>query len=475
MPRISLHGRAIPLILLGMRSDEKQISHLIERARNASAKYDQQARSPIVVEFAGVPKAGKTSTISQIAAFFKRCGFRVEVVIERASVCPIRDKKHANFNIWTACTTLAQLLERTQDPPRADDPQILILDRGIFDSLCWLLMMERLSRIRQKERKTVESFLLIDDWCKRITGVVVMSASPDDSMARERGHLPVPGSGGSIMNTEVLKQMRKTTEEVAKKHKKAFRIISVDTSSKTLKDNPKKTCEMIADQILNWVEAHLREDILHVPKEKLRTCFGNRISLKGNEAECVRTLFRESGEFRSREEVEEDESLVQALPVVVVRNKTGDVLRLRRRERTDDNPLHEKLVVWAGGHVRYEDSHNGEAILHAAHRELHEELRLEVEESHLALLGAVYVDTNGKTARHVAVVFEWRAETDDVAVSLSSAEFFERRGTSLSGKFVKTDDLIKEVEDEKMTEPWSIEIVRELLPDTMTKVAPRLF
>ena len=31
-------------------------------------------------------------------------------MVERASVCPIRDKKHANFNIWTLCTTLAQIL-----------------------------------------------------------------------------------------------------------------------------------------------------------------------------------------------------------------------------------------------------------------------------------------------------------------------------------------------------------------------------
>jgi hypothetical protein len=71
------------------------------------------------------------------------------------------------------------------------------------------------------------------------------------------------------------------------------------------------------------------------------------------------------------------------------------------------------------------------------------------------------------------VVYEWRAETDDVAVALSSAEFFERRGTSLSGRFVGLDALIEDVETEKMTEPWSAEIVRKLLaPDH--KYTPRL-
>lgn len=454
---------------------ETEIRRLVERAQEASVRYDREARRPVVVEFAGVPKAGKTSTINQIAAFFKRCGFRVEVVIERASVCPIRDKKHSNFNVWTACTTLAQLLEKTQNPPKDDDPQILILDRGIFDSLCWLSMMERLSRIRTDDRKAIESFLMVEDWRTRISGVIVMSASPDDSMKRERGHLHVPGAAGSIMNTEVLEQMRNTTNKVADKYNGDFRIEKVDTSSNDFRDKAQQTSKFIADRMLNWIEDHLREDIFYVPRESLEQCFGASPSVKGKAATPVRSLFKDKGRFSPREQVEHDESLVQALPVVVVRNKTGEILRLRRRERSDENPLHEKLVLWAGGHVRQEDSENGDPILHSARRELLEELRLDIDEDRLSFLGAVYIPSEKRSAQHVAIVFEWRANTDDVAVSLSSAEFFERRGTSLSGKFVPVTDLIKEVEAEQKFEPWSIEIVRELLPDTTTKVPSRLF
>ena len=76
------------------------IDHLIERAKAAGVRFDQRARKPIVVEFAGVPKAGKTSTIGQVVAFFKRCGFRVEVVVERASVCPIRDLIARTGRAW---------------------------------------------------------------------------------------------------------------------------------------------------------------------------------------------------------------------------------------------------------------------------------------------------------------------------------------------------------------------------------------
>jgi hypothetical protein len=182
-------------------------SELQKRTEIAASRFVEIARKSVVIEFAGVPKAGKTTTLGQIQAFFKRCGFKVEVVVERASVCPIKDKKHVNFNIWTACTTLAQILEKTQNPPRPDDPHILILDRGIFDAICWLRVMERLQRIRGAERETVEKFLLIPDWRNRISGVIFMTVSPKEAMKREQGMLPVIGGQGSVMNESVLNQM----------------------------------------------------------------------------------------------------------------------------------------------------------------------------------------------------------------------------------------------------------------------------
>ena len=192
-------------------------TELQKRAESLAFDFKTMGRRPVVVEFAGTPKAGKTTTLNTLLAFLKRCGFKVEVVVERASVCPIRDKKHANFNIWTACTTLSQILEKTQNPPQAedpdkppqtDDPDVLILDRGLFDSVAWLAMMERMARIKKEEREAAEKFLLLPDWRKRISGVIVMLASPEDAMQREQGDLPVEGKMGSIMNPPVLAKFK---------------------------------------------------------------------------------------------------------------------------------------------------------------------------------------------------------------------------------------------------------------------------
>lgn len=432
------------------------------RAEDLLERYQKNARRPVVIEFAGVPKAGKTSTIGAIQTFLKRCGFKVQVVIERASVCPIRDKKHFTFNVWTACTTLAQILENTQDPARTEDPQVLILDRGLFDSVAWLGLMERLSRIRHDEREVIERFVLADEWRKRITGVIVMTVSPQDAMKREAGLLPVKAEG-SIMNHEVLEQSLQNTIACCERMKDKFRIFKIDTSSTSGNSGPQHTAENVAHIVLDLIDQELQEEILHLPKASIASLFQNRTFVGPDGAAQLIQEFGSQGNYAAREKVEADHGLVQAIPVVVVRNKRGDVLRLKRRERSTSSKLHEQVVIWAGGHVRLEDGKNGIAVLRCAMRELKEELRLSVEQEELKLVGAVYADA-GDSGKHVGLVYEWRAVTDDVVVTLSNAEFFERRGNSLSGRFVSLTEIAQDVSSGIIREAWSHDIINNLLP-----------
>jgi predicted NUDIX family phosphoesterase/predicted ATPase len=449
-------------------------SPLQTRAETLAQEFKRKGRKPVVIEFAGTPKAGKTTTLSAVNAFLKRCGFKVEVVVERASVCPIRDKKHSNFNIWTACTTLAQILEKTQIPPRVDDPEILILDRGLFDSIAWLEMMERLARIRREEREIAERFLLLPDWRKRISGVVVMTASAAHAMEREQGDLPVEGATGSIMNEAVLEQFKTNTEAACNRLAKSFRVFEVNTSMPG--SDKKKTAEKVAGIVLDLISEQLEEEILCLDRADVKRIFNGKTTTTGRNANELINLYVTEGKFVPRAKAEASADLVQALPIVVVRNKSGQVLLLRRREKQEENPLHNRVVIWAGGHVRKEDSANGHSIVQGAIRELHEELRLSLDPKSLTLLGAIHADLGGSTSKHVAIVYEWRAETDDVTVALSNAEFFERRGTSLSGKFVPLEELREGWKRfSENSEPWSEQIIRDMLGEGDRLAEMKLF
>jgi 8-oxo-dGTP pyrophosphatase MutT (NUDIX family) len=189
------------------------------------------------------------------------------------------------------------------------------------------------------------------------------------------------------MNRDVLEQTLTTTKECVDRLKEKFRIFQVDTSNGTGRNGPKKTAEAVADIVLNLIEEQLAENILHVDKESVISLFKKRSILTGDEGAAILAKFA-GGRFSPREQVESDATAVQALPVVVVRNKSGEILRLRRKERVETSSLHQKLVIWAGGHVRQEDASNGDAIRLAAQRELQEELRLSVEIEELNFLGA---------------------------------------------------------------------------------------
>lgn len=446
------------------------------RAENAANKFSMASRKPIVVEFAGVPKAGKTSTLTQVQSFLKRCGFRTEIVVERASICPIRDKKHSNFNVWTACTTLAQILEKTQDPPHIDDPHILILDRGIFDSICWLTMMDRLARIRSSDRENIESFLLADEWRKRISAVIFMVVNPRDAMQRERGVLPVEQvKEGSIMNLDILDQFKRASLECEDKFSNLFQIYKLDTSGVGTEDKLRRTAENCIDMILSLIEEQITEDILCIEKYRVKELFQGKNFIHSSDAGNLISMFRDFGDFKPRKIVEKDKEFVQAIPIVIVRNASGQVLRLRRREKQKKNPLHEKLVIWAGGHVRREDENNGNPIIQCAIREIKEELRLNIDPQSLRFVGVVYFDEGNSTAKHIGIVYEWRAETDDVAVALSNAEFFERRGTSLSGSFTNVKELSDDVDGKKIEELWSVTLVRQYLSEDSLSPKPSLF
>jgi predicted NUDIX family phosphoesterase len=322
--------------------------------------------------------------------------------------------------------------------------------------------MVDLARIRRDDKDLVERFLMMDEWRKRISGVIVMLTDPEDALSRERGYLPVEGAQGSIMNPEVLGKTRDLVQATVKRLDDKFKFFVVDTSADPYKGNQGATCKDVAIKILDWVDEQIEENILSVDKSLVTDLFKNGGSLGPTDVIALEDVFVKTGDYRPRSLVESDYDRIQALPIVVVRNSSGHVLTLCRKENKPDNKLHGKMVVWAGGHVRKEDSSAGNPLKVCAVRELQEELRIRITPDDLSILGGIYVNDGAGSSKHVAIVYEWRAETDNVAVALNKSEFFERNGTSVSCNFVDRM-LLSGDQDGAITEDWSREILDRLL------------
>jgi len=153
----------------------EMIRDLENRAATLKTLLDSRsAKRPLIIEFSGSPKAGKTRCISVLELFLKRNGIRVEVYTERASISPIKAKGHLNFNVWVSCASLQGMLEALYK-----DIDVFILDRGVFDALVWNEWLELAGKVTREEALQVEHFFTMSRWTNLIDIVFVLTCDPE--------------------------------------------------------------------------------------------------------------------------------------------------------------------------------------------------------------------------------------------------------------------------------------------------------
>src|SRR5258708_12358050 len=137
-------------------SDNQEMVRALEQRLATLKSTLSYGHRAFVIEFAGTPKSGKSTSVEAIRHFFARNGFRVHVLAERAAVCPIPMKGHLFFNTWCASSMLAELLANVEA-----EADIIIVDRGIFDALVWLTWQLRRPNIPIHEPETFSNFLFL--------------------------------------------------------------------------------------------------------------------------------------------------------------------------------------------------------------------------------------------------------------------------------------------------------------------------
>lgn len=440
-----------------MNSDNrKQIILELQKLAESVLKLKEEHRQkrPIVIEFSGSPKAGKTSCINSLELFLKRNGFSVQIVQERASVCPVTDKQSPMFNLWTACMSLSGLIGILEDKNNPVD--VLILDRGIFDALCWFEWLVAGSKMEKEQRSIAESFLLMDELVKCIDIVFAFCVEPTISIEREYATL-LTDKLGTIMNHKVLGEYLLAIDRTIKSKSPHFHnVFRIDTSQK----NQDEVSKEVTEKTLETLKYLLMERIGYIPKSQ------EIVSLFSNNPTAEYSLFdRYSPEikFDLRETVEEKLDAIQPLPIAVITNRSRDkVLAVKKNKNavSDDSAERDKLLLYVGGHSRYEDSteqlsNDFLAICRSAlRREIKEEIGISIALNNITPF-LIYTPSSTKSSRHMAVCFVAEIDDESVKLRLDSHELVQTKGKSKSGRFVSIADLEKNNE----YEAWSLAIL----------------
>jgi len=410
------------------------------------------SRKPLVIEFAGLPKAGKTTLINSLSLFLRRNGIRTKVITEQATICPISDKLDLTFNVWTGCSSLLRFLELVQDPIY----NVIIFDRGIYDSIVWLHLLTDEHKLTVDEFETIRHFAFLERWRKSINLLIEVKTEPKKALEREfkDALTDIPGR---IMNRSILEKYLSHAKIVKDKYSGLFKkYINVDTT----KDTTEKNVEQITIQVLKMLK-YLSDEELVVIKT---SDFNTNINLSGFNKDRVyfralENLIASSTIKPHRSEAENDINLIQIVTVCVITYK-NKILVNTKYEVDSESRFNLANQIWIGGHLRYEDESSkppAQWMLSCVRRELKEELQFH-EDLNPKLLGMVYDRTHPKSLQHIGVVFEIKLPESFNYRSLEGQRQRERSGQSIVTRFVSLEQDNRELAE---LEQWSYFILRD--------------
>jgi len=206
--------------------------------------------SPWVVEFAGLPRAGKSECISTVEHFLQQNKFRVFSPSEGAGQAPEYLKGNLlSYNTWTATYAIHHILEASSFviPVRERDGKsgrvvrryeryydIVLLDRGLFDATAWVHLLESDRKLPRETRDIITRFLRVDEWRERVQQVFLFTCSRKTSLAREF-RFKLIRKGGVTTGRGFLRRLQRAYDDAENCYEDAFDVVRINTDNKSHK------------------------------------------------------------------------------------------------------------------------------------------------------------------------------------------------------------------------------------------------
>jgi len=441
----------------------KQIEALENTAKEIlELKRTLGLRRPLVIEFCGTPKAGKTTTITALNIFLKRNDFKTSVIGEMAGICPVFNKTDFFFNSWTLFNSMSELIKHLALGENKTD--ILIIDRAIFDALCWFKWLStnppKNPYINSSQYQTFQDFLIgTDIWTKHLDLVYIFKTTPTEAMKREFSEL-LTNKSGSIMNARVLESYNESINEIKKVYEAKFRKIEEYNTTNT---EPNFVSFDVTNKILNYLRELLTEKIGY-----FLDTFAPYLTHGINDFSIInsRVMF-----FSERHQIEQSNYIQPIAIAVITDTRRQSVLVLKKSEHKagKESPEHNRYLLYLGGHIRQEDKStiiddNLAIIKRALQREIKEEINETVTISDDTPF-LIYTPISEKSKKHLAICFVIELDLENKKFNPTREEFIHKSPTSKSGTIMKVSD-IHSISDE--LEPWSLTIMNHVFKNRLT-------
>jgi hypothetical protein len=437
---------------------EKQKIQLRKKCEKIIAMRNSSSlKKPIIIELCGSPKSGKTSFLTSFNIFLKRNGFRTHVIDEWASKCPVSNKRNFSFNIWTTNNALNTLIGLLHNNIQREAYDVIIFDRAIFDGFCWFEWLKQTNSISESGYKLYTDFFKSRDWVNLIDIVCVFTSNSSVSIEREFTS-NLTDIEGSIMNKEILESYVQAIKRTIEMHKNTFDYVrEFDTSYK----NQIEVGNMVSRELLSLMEKVSQEHIWYFDSSITRY-----LNMGYSNKDIIEFLSHEEINYGPRDKVESDDKKIQIIAIACItdseRKKVFVVKKNNGSLGKEASPEKDQLLAYVGGHVRKDDVRNTngnliELVHNGLQRELLEEIAQPLAFDRIEPFFIYTPEYSQKSKKHLAICFH--IIYDQIKINnfrLDTYEFVQKKGSSLSGRVIDIDDLIKEAN----IESWTKEIIQ---------------
>jgi hypothetical protein len=161
---------------------EKRAKRILQHLRT-DIRYDHEViPPPFFFEFTGSPSAGKSTTIDEMYKFLRRLGFRTYKPQEGAEVIQHIPRTTPVYNVRTTLYAQSLLLDQVHQHTY----DIVLLDRGMFDSVVWMMYWRDKDKLSIKDQRLIQDFFLMPFWTSKISAAYFMVCEAAQAIQREQ-------------------------------------------------------------------------------------------------------------------------------------------------------------------------------------------------------------------------------------------------------------------------------------------------
>jgi len=147
------------------------------------------------IELAGFPAAGKSSVAALLAEWLCLRGIAAAIITEPGSSPQVQPlKADWDFNAWTLCKTVENILERDL----LQDVDYFILDRGLVDAMWWLRSFEDRGQINCSTARCLRAFARTPRWFNKQLCTIALRDRIGTALVRRRQDV------GRIVNAQTF-------------------------------------------------------------------------------------------------------------------------------------------------------------------------------------------------------------------------------------------------------------------------------